>query len=297
GDLEKTLAGLLDGNVLDGVFYGKDIIGSVSGPLAKALPFGAAGKVTQGGATSLGKKLPFGVTIENGVARLKNPIKISLPEAEMTFSGGMRVDGTLDLPGTVALAPATIAALTGGKVNPANPIPVNLKLIGPAWNPTAADLDLKPAVNQIVKEGGTALLGRAFGVDSSKAQQTAEQKAGQVQADAQKRAEAEAEAKRKKLEEQVSAALSRIQVDGGARVHLDGRRSGRLCPVPGCGEPGAGPRNRWFCKDHAGKLSAAEQKSILERNRRLAAEGKLPTAIPAQRIVRLPAKSPRPRRA
>src|SRR2546428_6993252 len=90
GDLEKTLAGVLDGNVLDGVFYGKDIIGSVSRPLAKALPFGAAGKVTQGGATSLGKKLPFGVAIENGVARLKDPIKISLPEAEMTVSGGMR---------------------------------------------------------------------------------------------------------------------------------------------------------------------------------------------------------------
>jgi hypothetical protein len=101
----------------------------------------------------------------------------------------------------------------------------------------------------------------------------------------------------RQVEEQVSAALSRIQVGGGARVHLDGRRSGRLCPVPGCGEPGAGPRNRWFCKDHASKLSAPEQKSILERNRRLAAEGKLPTAIPAQRIVRLPAKAPRPRRA
>jgi hypothetical protein len=99
------------------------------------------------------------------------------------------------------------------------------------------------------------------------------------------------------VEAQVSAALSRLRLDGGARGRLDGRRSGRLCPVPGCGEAGAGPRNRWFCKEHSGKLSAAEQKSILERNRRLAAEGKLPTAVPAQRIVRLPAKSPRPRRA
>jgi len=207
GDLEKTLAGVVAGNVLDGVFHGKDILASVTGPLAKALPFGAAGKVTQGGATSLGKTLPFGVTIENGVARLKNPIKISLPEAEMTFTGGMRVDGTLDLPGTVALAPATIAALTGGKVKPANPIPVNLKLVGPAWNPTATELDLKPAVNQIVKEGGTALVGRAFGVDSSQAQQGAEQRAAQVQADAQKRAEAEAEAKRKKLEEEAKDRL------------------------------------------------------------------------------------------
>src|SRR2546428_9656051 len=62
GDLEKTLAGVLDGNVLDGVFYGKDIIGSVSGPLAKALPFGAAGEGTQGGAASLGQEVPVRAT-------------------------------------------------------------------------------------------------------------------------------------------------------------------------------------------------------------------------------------------
>lgn len=100
------------------------------------------------------------------------------------------------------------------------------------------------------------------------------------------------------VEEQVAAALSRMKVTGNVgRGRFDGRRSGRLCPVPGCGEAGAGPRNRWFCKEHSSKLSATEQKSILERNRRLAAEGKLPTAVPAQRIVRLPARSPRPRRA
>jgi hypothetical protein len=98
------------------------------------------------------------------------------------------------------------------------------------------------------------------------------------------------------VEEQVAAALARMQVDGG-RLRADRRRSGRLCPVPGCGKPGAGPRNRWFCKEHAARLSPAEQKSIIERNRRLEAEGKLPTAVPAQRIVRLPPKQPRPRRA
>src|SRR5437868_4259576 len=140
-DLAKTLAGVLDGHVLDGVFYGKDLVAGVSGPLAKALPFGLAGKEGQGGTTSLGKDLPFGVTIQNGLAKLKNPIKVSTPQADLTFSGGMRVDGTLDLPGTVALAPATIAAITGGKVKPSQPIPVNLKLIGPAWSPTISDLD------------------------------------------------------------------------------------------------------------------------------------------------------------
>jgi hypothetical protein len=60
---------------------------------------------------------------------------------------------------------------------------------------------------------------------------------------------------------------------------------------------GAGPRNRWFCKAHAGKLSVAEQKSILARNKRLADEGKLPTAVPNDRIVKLPPKEKRPRRA
>src|SRR6267378_1803969 len=202
GDLENTLAGVLQGHVLDGAFLGKDIVASVTGPLAKALPFGLAGKTGEGGKTSLGKDLPFGVTIEKGVARLKEPLKVSRPEAEMTFTGGLRVDGTLDLPGTVALSPSTIAAITGGKVKPANPIPVKLRLVGPAWSPSVVDLDLKPAVDQIVKEGGAALLGRALGVDSGSAQQAAEQKAEQVQQDAQKRAQAEAAAQQKKLEEQ-----------------------------------------------------------------------------------------------
>ncbi|MGZ6143047.1 MAG: hypothetical protein ACXWLM_06895 [Myxococcales bacterium] len=98
------------------------------------------------------------------------------------------------------------------------------------------------------------------------------------------------------VDEQVEAAVARVAVQG-ARSKADGRRSGRLCPVPGCGEAGAGPRNRWFCREHSRKLGPAEQKSILERNRRLAAEGKLPTAVPTQRIVRLPPKQQRPRRA
>ena len=99
------------------------------------------------------------------------------------------------------------------------------------------------------------------------------------------------------VDARVAVALARLgQVQSTKGGKLDGRRAGRLCPVPGCGKPGAGPRNRWFCKDHAGKLSATEQKSILERNRRLSAEGKLPTQVPAQRIVRLPPKEPRARR-
>ncbi|MCA1829377.1 MAG: YdbH domain-containing protein [Myxococcales bacterium] len=206
-DLAQTLAGVLDGHVLDGNFYGKDLVASVSGPLAKSLPFGLAGKEGQGGTTSLGKDLPFGVTLENGLAKLKQPVKISRPEAEMTFSGGIHVDGMLDMPGTISLAPQTIAAITGGKVKPSAPIPVNLKLIGPAWSPTLSDLDLKPAVNQIVKEAGSALVGKALGVDPAQAQAEAQKKADAVQQDAQKKAAEEAARQKQKLEEEAKNRL------------------------------------------------------------------------------------------
>jgi AsmA protein len=206
-ELAQTLAGVLDGHVLDGNFYGKDLVASVSGPLAKSLPFGLAGKEGQGGTTSLGKDLPFGVTIENGLAKLKAPVKISRPEAEMTFAGGIKVDGTLDMPGTISLAPSTIAAITGGRVKPAGPIPVSLKLIGPAWSPTIADLDLKPAVSQIVKEAGSALVGKALGVSPDQAQAEAQKKAEAVQQDAQKKAAEEAARQKQKLEEEAKNRL------------------------------------------------------------------------------------------
>lgn len=99
------------------------------------------------------------------------------------------------------------------------------------------------------------------------------------------------------VETRLARALSSAPQGASARAgKTDGRRGGRLCPVAGCGNPGAGPRNRWFCREHSRKLSATEQKGILERNRRLAAEGKLPTQVPSQRIVRLPPKQPRAKR-
>ncbi len=55
---------------------------------------------------------------------------------------------------------------------------------------------------------------------------------------------------------------------GRAAVKPDGRSKGaRLCPVPGCGEPGAGPRNRFFCRDHAANLSVTEQKKLLAQSK------------------------------
>jgi AsmA protein len=211
-DLAKTLAGVIDGSIANGSFYGKDLIATVTGPLSKALPASLAGKVTDGGRTDLGKNLPFGVTLQNGVATLKQPINVSTSAANLSFSGGVRVDGNLDMPGTISLTPQTISSITGSKVTPAQPIPVTLRLTGPAWSPTPEGLDLKPAVTAIVQQAGTALLGRALGVDNVQQKQQQVTQQAQAKADeeakkAQQQAAAAAEAQKKKIQDQAANKL------------------------------------------------------------------------------------------
>jgi AsmA protein len=162
-DLAKTLAGFLSGTVLEGTFHGKDLVAGVTAPLARALPFGAAGREAKGGGTPLGKELPFALEFADGVARLKKPLQISRPEAEIALEGGFRLDGSLDMPATVALSPQTVASLTGGKARPGAPIPVSFRLVGPAWSPTLSGLDLQPAVAAILKEAGAGALGGLLG--------------------------------------------------------------------------------------------------------------------------------------
>ncbi|MFL5363816.1 MAG: AsmA-like C-terminal region-containing protein [Myxococcales bacterium] len=216
-ELTKNLTGLLEGHVQDGQFLGKDIIASVTGPLMNALPSALHGKVTKGGVTDLGKDLPFGITVQDGVAKLKQPISITRPEAQMSFSGGIHLDGTLDLPGTVNLSPDTIATLTGGKVRPSAAIPVGIKLVGPVWNPQVADLDLKGAVAAIVKSAGSSLLGGVLGQKLG-VQGSPEQIATAKQEELQKKAQAEqakveqqakqaAEQQRKKVQEEAQKKL------------------------------------------------------------------------------------------
>lgn len=53
----------------------------------------------------------------------------------------------------------------------------------------------------------------------------------------------------------------------------------RMCPFPGCKTPGAGPRNRWFCREHSHSVPVREQKRILaERAKANAAAARLARA-------------------
>jgi len=221
--LKKTLAGLITGSIADGQFYGKDLIASVSGPLASKLPFGLAGKTGTGGTTSLGKQLPFGLVIENGRANLKEGLKIARPEAGLTLSGGLTLEGMLDLGGTAELTPAFISTLTGGKATVTGPVPIGFKLGGPAWKPEVTDIQLGNAVQTIAKSAGAALIGKFLpgaagakaneilqgGPDKARqeAQAAVQAKVDQERKVAEDRARAEADKQKKKLEDEAKNRL------------------------------------------------------------------------------------------
>lgn len=172
-DLIRSLSGGVEGHLHDGKLLGKDLIASVWTPLAKVLPPGLARPKPDAGFTSLGKDLGFSVSVEKGFAKLKAPIQINLPEGQISMTGGAHLDGNLDLAGTVALAPSTVSALTGGKVTPIGPIPIGLKIVGPASNPNVAVADLAGTAASIAKQAATSAIGRLLGAGTGGAGDTA----------------------------------------------------------------------------------------------------------------------------
>jgi AsmA protein len=218
--LKERLAGAIEGNLAGGVFFGADLPAVVSGPLVKALPF--AGKaLSSEGVTQLAEQLPFGVKIANGVAQLSKPITWTRPEAAMSFDGGIRLDGTLDLSGSVNLQPPLVQKLTLGKVTPPEALPVTMKLAGKAWSPEVAELDVKPAVTTLAKlaaaGAATSLLGDkgkevgkiiTGGTDAAK--EAARAEAEKRKQELEEKARQEAEAARKKAEQKAKDKLKGI---------------------------------------------------------------------------------------
>jgi AsmA protein len=199
-----TLTGGIAGNLYDGAFYGKDLVGAVAAPLAKKLPFGAA-KVAEADATKLGKELPFAFRVENGVARLEKPLRFEAGEGNaVSLEGGVRMDGGVEMPATVALSPALIAKLTGGRVKAKEAIPVGFRLSGPAWSPRVEGLSLDGAVKAIVDQAAAGALGRALGVQGAGTPKEAAQQKEQEAMDAARKTADEA---RKKAEEDAKKSL------------------------------------------------------------------------------------------
>ncbi len=204
-DPAKTVTGTLQGDLSDGSFYGKDLVAAVAAPIAGRLPF-AAGKIVEGGSTSLGKELPFSLRIADGVARLSKPIVVKSGENDLSFDGGVGLDGTLAMPVTLALGPEVIAKLTGGRARPKAPIPVTFNLTGPAWSPRLEGLALDGAVKAIVAEAGQGAARKLLG-EKGGAAAGAIADPSKAKAEAEARAREEADRQKKRLEEEAKKKL------------------------------------------------------------------------------------------
>jgi len=215
--LSQTLVGSLGGELRDGKLLGVDVLSHASGLLAKALPF--AGQAIQGGnLTELGKELPFSITIDHGVARLKRPISFTRPEGSMSLEGGARLDGTLDLAGLLNLAPEAVSKITRGKVVPKEPFPLPLKITGPAWKPSVAVTDLQTPVKALVKMAAGSVAERFLGErgkqvadivggGEEKLKKELEEKAAAEKARLEAQAREEAEKAKKRMEEEAKKRL------------------------------------------------------------------------------------------
>lgn len=218
--LSQALVGRVEGALNDGNFLGTDVVAAVTGPLVKALPF--AGKaLSDERVTALGDTLPFGLTIEKGVARLKRPITLTRPDARLELDGGVKLDGTLALAGTVALSPALVQKLTAGRASLSEPVPVALQLSGPAWSPSVGGLDLEPALKVIgAAAAATAaerLVGDRLGGRGKDVVQA-------VTDPNKARAAAEAEAAKKRAELEARAAEERQKAEAAAREEAERAR-------------------------------------------------------------------------
>lgn len=202
GLLQKSVTGGVDGTLRDGAFLGKDLVASIAAPLAEKLPF-AASRLPERATTMLGKEMPFGFKIAEGTATLTRPLRAETGDGALSIEGGVRLDGTVELPATLALSPGLIAKITGGRAKPKAPIPVTFRLAGPAWKPRVEALALEPAVRAIAEQAAAGAIGRAIGVEGDSVEDVAAKK----RAEAEARAREEAEKRKKKLEEEAKKKL------------------------------------------------------------------------------------------
>ncbi len=202
GLLTESVTGAVDGLLRGGAFYGNDLVASIAAPLAAKLPF-AASRLPERGATPLGKELPFGVRIANGLASLSKPLRAETGQGELSVEGGVKLDGTLEMPATFSLSPELVAKITGGRAKPKAPIPVAFRLGGPAWKPRVEALALDGAVKAIVQQAAAGALGRAVGAEGASVGEVA----GKKKAEAEAKAREEADRQKKRLEEEAKKKL------------------------------------------------------------------------------------------
>lgn len=133
-ELERSLAGTLDGSVDGAQLLAFNLDQLLASQLVRALPLPIP---TQrlANATNLGT-LRGRLRFADGAVLLDRPLTATTPEGPLELAGRFYFDGRLDLTGTLQLAPSAASALFAGRVRPSAPLPLSLRLGGDVHRPT-----------------------------------------------------------------------------------------------------------------------------------------------------------------
>lgn len=148
-DIAPRVTGLLGMGLTNGHIEGAGVAPQVVNPLLSQL--GKQFAQSGGNRDMTLRDLQAQFRIENGRLQTTTPIKINTEEGALALSGSIGLDKSLNLTGSFDLQPKTISAATGGKVVPANPIPVSLRIGGSLNGPQMQIVDIGRTVAALLQ--------------------------------------------------------------------------------------------------------------------------------------------------
>lgn len=199
--IAPSLAGEFGLSMLNGRVENLDTETAILAPVALLLPLLQKDKLVKGQAF---KSLAGNFTIKNGMMTLKQPLAIVDDKATFKLDGGIGLDKSLRLTGTVDLTPKLLASLSGGRINPKRPIPVALKLGGTLDDPQITGIEVRALAEELAKAAGLKGLAEAKALVEEKVAEVKEQveaKVGEVKAQVEEKVDQAKEEAKKKAEE------------------------------------------------------------------------------------------------
>jgi len=148
-DLARTLTGKLGGGVAGAQFLPGAILDPVMKSLAHAVKVPSLSsllaqadqRVAALRDRSLGD-LAGTVRFANGALEIAKPLEAKASYGALSLAGKVHLDGRADLAGTVAVAPAVISSVTGGRIALTEPLPIKLRVTGPVRSPRISPSEL-----------------------------------------------------------------------------------------------------------------------------------------------------------
>lgn len=152
-DIAPRVTGQMNLALTDGKFEQAGLAGTVVGPLlaqATQRPLPNLPGQSGAGRDLVLRDMAAQFSIANGRLQTAKPLRFSTDEGALNLSGSIGLDKTLQLNGTLDLAPQAVGKLTGGQFVPDVAIPVGLRVSGTLSQPRIEPLDPLKTVAAIV---------------------------------------------------------------------------------------------------------------------------------------------------